>query len=146
MFNLFKKAYRPLSEYPENWSVLEEKSQGLIVRINTGLKEAAGHPDYPIKVGVAIPISNKDGNELGDFKNAVEDLINKLLSNNESGALVAAITAMTGERFVEFLSYAKKDLDFGAFHQELRNAFPAENVQMYAKQENSWGTYRSFLK
>lgn len=146
MFNLFKKSYKHLSEYPESWSILKEKSRGVIIKINTGLKNAAGHPDYPIKVGVAIPVGNKSSNEIGDFKYAVEDFIHKQLSNNERGVLVAIITAITGEQFVEFLSYTRKDLDFGVFHQELKKAFPIDDVQMYANQENSWNTYRSFLK
>ena len=57
MLGFSKKEFRPLSEYPkDSWSVLEQKDAGLIIRMNDGPKEAVGHPDYPVKMGVAVPV------------------------------------------------------------------------------------------
>lgn len=44
-----KKKYKKISEYPENWMMLEAGKDSEIytlIRINDGIKEAAGHPDY----------------------------------------------------------------------------------------------------
>ncbi|OHA81370.1 MAG: hypothetical protein A2675_02920 [Candidatus Yonathbacteria bacterium RIFCSPHIGHO2_01_FULL_51_10] len=144
MFNLFKKTYKPLAEYPGSWSILEEKNKDLIIRVNTGLKDATGHTDYPIKVGVAIPVKAQD--DINSIKNAGEDALDEIWKQEGKGVIVAVITGMSDPRFIELLSYAKKDTDFASLHKTLKDKFPNEDVQMYANEESNWDTYKSFLK
>ncbi len=149
MFNLFKntlKTYKPLSEYPESWSILKEDNQGLIVRINVGYKDAVGHPDYPIKIGIAIPVKNEHDESVATLKNSIEDAISEILGNGEKGNLVAIITGLKDPKFMEFLSYAKNNLDFATIHKTLKEKFSNEEVQMYANGDPKWSQYQSFLK
>ncbi len=61
MFNLFKKKkYLPIYDYPESWSIITEKPNPTVIRVNMGYKDAIGHPDYPIKMGIAIPVEVHD--------------------------------------------------------------------------------------
>lgn len=145
MFNLFKKKYKPLNEYPESWSILEEKSKGLIMRVNVGYRKAIGHPDYPVKMGITIPIMTEDNNKLAMIKNSIEDVIIESLKKDSSGALVAVITGMSEGKFIEFLSYTKKGVSFSSLHQELKNRFPHQEIQMYATEDTAWDTYQSIL-
>lgn len=144
MFNLFKKTYKPLRGYQESWSILEEKNKGLLIRINVGLKDAAGHTDYPIKVGVALPVKSEI--DINSVKNSAEDSLSEIWEQNNNGMIVAVITGMVEPRFIELLSYAKKDTDFATLHATLKEKFPAEEIQMYAEQDANWDAYKSFLK
>ncbi len=81
MFNPFKKSskkFKPISEYPENWSIIEESLNPTIIRVNMGYKDAIGHSDYPIKMGIAIPVEQHD-DAVMDLKSEIEDILNDIL-------------------------------------------------------------------
>jgi hypothetical protein len=145
MLNLFKKKkYLPLSEYPESWSLIEEKPNPTIIRINMGYKDAVGHPEYPIKMGVAIPVEVHDDATM-NVKSEIEDILNDVLSKKGDGALVAIITGLKGQKFIEFLSYTKRGgIDFAKIHQDLKDKFKDYEVQMYADNDAKWDAYKSF--
>lgn len=146
MFNLFKKKYKPLNEYPQSWSILEDKSKSLIMRVNVGYRKAIGHPDYSVKMGITIPIMTEDNDKLALIKNGIEDAIIESLKKDNGGALVAVITGMEGGKSIEFLSYTKKGLSFSLLHQGLKDKFPHQEIQMYASEDAEWETYQSLLK
>lgn len=142
MFNFFKKSFKPLSEYPkDNWSILEEKDAGLIIRINDGLKDAIGHPDYPIKMGVAVPVKNNFG-QIFSEKDQLEEKIGEALGSN--GIVACAINGMKEPQFFEFLVYTKNGLNFDLIGKSLENKFPDLGIQMYAKPDPEWEAYKSF--
>ena len=147
MFNLFKntpKTYRLLSEYPESWAMIEEKSNPTIIRINMGYKDAVGHPDYPIKMGIAIPVEVHDDATM-KIKSEIEDTLNDTLLKKEDGSLVAIITGLAGQKFIEFLSYTKRGgVDFAEIHQDLQERFKGHEVQMYTDNDPEWKAYKSF--
>ena len=144
MFNLFKKNYKPLQEYQESWFTLEEKNKGLLIRVNGGLKDAVGRTEYPIKVGIAVPA--KPESDIHTIKNSMEGSLGEIWKENDNGTIVAVIIGMAEPRFIELLSYAKKNTDFGSLHTKLKEKFSAEDVQMYVEQDSNWDTYKSFLK
>ncbi len=89
MLNLFKrKKFLPISEYPESWAIIEELPNPTLVRINLGYKDAIGHPDYPIKMGIAIPVDVHDETTM-NIKSEIEDILNDILLKKGDGALVA---------------------------------------------------------
>jgi hypothetical protein len=147
MFNPFKKlskSFKPISEYPENWSIIEELRNPTIIRINMGYKDAIGHPDYPIKVGIAIPVEDHDDVTMS-LKSEIEDILEDVLFKTGSGALVAIITGLEGQKFIEFLSYTKRGgIDFPKIHQDLKNKFKDYEIQMYADNDPKWDAYKSF--
>ena len=148
MFNLFKtkKEYKPLSEYIESWDVLQDTNNQMIIRINSGCKEAAGHPEYPIKMGIAVPLKGTGDEIVELLKNSIEDALEEILNEGEKGVLVTVITSLGEQKFLEFVSYTKSDLNFQAIHENLKAKFPEQEVQMYAEQDTKWSTYLSFLK
>jgi hypothetical protein len=144
MFNLFKKKYLPLTDYPENWFIISEKPNPTIIRINMGYKDAVGHPDYPIKMGIAIPVDVHDDVTM-QLKSEIEDTLNDVLFKKGDGALVAIITGLEGQKFIEFLSYTKRGgINFAKIHQDLKDKFKDQEVQMYADNDIKWEAYKSF--
>ena len=149
MFSLFKKnrkTFKPFSEYTENWAIIQENINPTIIRINMGYKDAVGHPDYPIKMGIAIPVEVHDDATM-EIKSEIEDILNDILLKKGDGSLVAIITGLTGERFIEFLSYTKRGgIDFGKIHSDLKERFKNHEVQMYADNDPKWEAYKSFAR
>jgi hypothetical protein len=135
-----------LAEYPESWAILQGNSNKLIVRLNTGYTEAIGHSDYPIKMGVAMPFNGEHDENIQAIKDSIEDAINHILENGENGSVVAIITSLGEQKFLEFLSYTRNNLDFKAIHEDLKKKFSSEDIQMYAEPDRSWNQYKSFLK
>lgn len=145
MFNLFKKKkYLPILDYPESWSIIEEMPNPTLVRINLGYKDAIGHPDYPIKMGIAIPVAVHDEATM-KIKSEIEDILNDVLLKKGDGAIVAIITGLEGQKFIEFLSYTKRGgIDFAKIHQDLKDKFKDHEIQMFADNDIEWKAYRSF--
>ena len=84
-----------------------------LIRINTGIKDASGHPDYPIRVGVAIPVNSlKEENEV---LNTVEDMLTEKIEVKDLGIQAMAVSSMGGQEFKEFVFYTKVDVDFITF-------------------------------
>ncbi len=146
MFNLFKKKYQPILEYKENWAILQDKNNLNTIRINMGYKDAIGHPDYPLKMGIAIPVKDHD-EVIMNMKYEIEDFLMDDLFKNQDGVLVAVITGIQEPKFIEFLSYVKGNvLDFEGMHKNLIERFKDYDVQMYANQDENWGTYKSLAR
>jgi len=109
-----------------------------------GYKNAVGHPDYPIKMGVAIPVEVHD-ETIMEIKSEIEDILNDILLKKGDGALVAIITGLEGQKFIEFLSYTKRSgIDFAKIHQDLKDKFKDYEVQMYAENDVKWEAFKSF--
>ncbi len=141
-----KKKYKKISEYPENWTMLEGGKDSEIytlIRINSGIKEATGHPDYPIRVGVAIPVNSlKDENEA---LNAVEDLLTEKLESKDLGIQAMAVSGMGGQEFKEFVFYTKENVDFKTLHDDIQAAFPKYEIQFYAEKDPDWNVYKEYV-
>lgn len=145
MFNFLKKRdYLSITDYPESWSVLEAKLNHIpvIIRINLGYEKAIGHPEYPIKLGISIPIKehNKDIEEL---KYDIEEYLHEFFSRGQDGVLVAIISGLGNEKFIEFLSYTgNHNIDFERLHTDLNKKFKNYDIQMYAENEPKWQTFK----
>jgi hypothetical protein len=140
---MFRKQYKKIEQYCESWTVYITPNKELVIRLNEGLREAAGHIDYPIKVGIAAPVRPEA--DLISMKIALEDEIESIWKKNKKGVLLAVITGTNAPNFVEVLSYANEDTDFASLHEELKSRFSAEDIQMYAEQDRNWDTYLELL-
>ena len=142
-----KKKYKKISEYPENWTMLEGGKDSEIytlIRINTGIKDASGHPDYPIRVGVAIPVNSlKEENEV---LNTVEDMLTEKIEVKDLGIQAMAVSSMGGQEFKEFVFYTKVDVDFKTLHEDIQAAFPKYEIQFYAEKDSDWSVYKEYVK
>jgi hypothetical protein len=141
MINSNKK-YADIVSYKDSWIFLNVDNESLIVRFNMGIKDAVGHPDYPIRMGIAVPIPGARDHDLIE---RLEDFIVHHLQNGKCGVHVAVINKLADEKFVEFMCYANEDTNFENFHQMLEAAFPDQEIQMYAGQDPEWQGYISFL-
>ncbi len=144
----WKKSYKAISEYPtDTWTLAEAGTKGqnyTLLRFNQGIKEAAGHPDYPVRVGVAVPVTSvQDSNAALD---ALEDAISEKLSKDESGVEVLTISSLDGNQFKEFVFYTKENVDFKTLHEDLEKAFPLLNIQFYAEKDPQWSVYKEYAR
>jgi hypothetical protein len=146
----FKKKFvpKPGLVIKEQWSVSRgrENNAPIFIRSNTGLKEIAGHPEYPFQVGVAIPL--KETNEHGlptpmeqKSLDSIEDQIfEKLAHDNE--VLIATILTFPGVR--EFSFYAgNKELVKSRF-EELKKSIDSHELQLNIQEDKDWKIYKSF--
>src|SRR5438477_8193661 len=93
----------------DQWAVAQGENNGnpMIVRVNSSAKDYAGHPELPIRLGIAVPLNapNEHGfpgeaeaQQLGDIEDRLFDTIGSL------GRVVLIITT-SGMR--EFVSYVR---------------------------------------
>jgi len=142
MFNL-KKPYRDIGTYPDTWSMLHGKDNGgeFVVRLRSGLKEAAGHAEYPFQIGVAVPCS-PDDKAVAQRLIELEDSLGQLL--RKEGAILAAI--ITNPAMREFVFYAKQwtpDV-YDQQVKELGSAqFPDLTLQFMMRHDPHWNTFRT---
>lgn len=142
-----KKKYKKISEYPENWLVLEGVRDGenySIIRINDGIKEAAGHPEYPIRIGLAIPVDSLKDENMALYE--VEDMLTEQLESKGLGIQVMAVSGMDGQEFKEFVFYTKESVDFKTLHEDIQAAFPKYEIQFYAEKDSNWSIYLEYVK
>jgi len=146
MFNLFKKAkYRDISSYEENWSIFknEDGDNSYLIRINTGYKAAIGHPEFPVKLGIAISVESHD-EKIKDFKHSVEEFL-YFFYKDKKAVLTAIIIGLGSNKFIEFLSYTGPDFNFAELDKNLQEKYPDFIFQLNAETEQKWNTYKSFL-
>ncbi len=147
----FSRKHRDLSElggFDAKWTIAEGEYGGspLIVRYNDSAKEWCSHPEFPIKLGFAIPLRKPDEKGLPDpDENAeidrIEDVIRQEVSANVTGLHVLALT--TGN-MKEFVFYVTADADIAALHQRVQSLVTTHEVQCMAVRDPRWSTYKQF--
>lgn len=93
-----------------------------------------------------MPFIAENTDSIHIIKNTIEDTINDLLGMGTNGIVVAVITCLSKQKFIEFLSYTRNELDFQSIHRTLKEKFPDEDIQMYAEQDLGWKQFKSFMK
>lgn len=128
-----------------NWAVAEGEMDGapVIVRFNTSMAAAVGHPEHTIRVGVAVPLRNPDPGGLPTFEeseqlNEIEDEIDRLVGDR--AVMVAVVT--TGE-MREFVLYTGSGDWIAKFDGDLQAAAGDHEVQVMAQRDPEWTVYSS---
>ncbi len=127
------------------WSVSEGEMDGapVLVRVNTSIAAAMGHPDYGIQIGVAVPLRDPnpgglptpdEAKQLG----AIEDEVDRLVGDR--AVMVAVVT--TGQ-MREFVLYTGTGDWIGKFDEELQSAVGDHEVQVMAQRDPGWSVYSS---
>jgi hypothetical protein len=145
----FKKKFLPIDQYPDTWTLKAGTDQGLpiIVRTRTGFQQAAGHPEYPFQIGVAVPLLDPTENGLpGKREMAVLDKVEtKLVEvlSREGAVLVLVIT--TG-RMREFVFYARdwrpEELDLAV--QSISSETIPHEIQFIMQHDPTWSAYKAY--
>lgn len=150
MFNLFKKKYKEISEYPNTWGVSKGKYDGNLVSIRyRNLKDAAGHPDYPYQIGVAVGFQRETENGFPEEKDfdaliGIEDSIAELLEDENECIFALSITTNNMREFV-FYSKEWKPEKLDPQVTALEKKFPPYKFNFMMQEDKSWNTFKKFV-
>ena len=117
----------------------------LYARFNTAFRHAGDIADYPIQVGVAVPLHSPDKrgmpapaelDELGE----VEDLIVEKVAGQ--AVMVGAITTNSMR---EFVLYTDKADWIEGFDHAMQAAVKGHRVQVMAQTDPKWAVYSQFV-
>jgi hypothetical protein len=147
---LFGQAKEQLVKEAETaaaWVVSEGSYNGkpLYARFNAAFSHAADTADYPIQVGVAIPLHSPDKRGLPlpaelDELAEVEDLIVEKVAGQ--AVMVGAITTNSMR---EFVLYTDKAEWIEGFDHAMQAAVKGHRVQVMAKTDPKWAVYSQFV-
>lgn len=148
---MFKKKSVPLSELPaeDRWDVAEGERDGqpMLVRVNASARKFAGHPEMPVRLGIAIPFLQPDERGFPSkddlaVLNQIEDQLVASVNGSGRGRLTLVITT-GGMR--EFLSYVRTSEDANEVAQHLRSLTTSHEVQDYSEADPKWTAFRHFV-
>jgi hypothetical protein len=148
----FKKKYLPPEEleFSDQWSLSEGTHAGnsLIVRVNRGVDQAIGHPDFSHRAGVAIPLRDPDENgfPIGDEAaqlQTVEDLLVERLAAERLGIFVLTIST-GGMR--EFVFYTRDPEVTHHALEDVNRLVGSHEVQHIIEPDPKWSVYKQFAQ
>src|SRR5437879_5728342 len=93
-----KRKFPPLDSLPEDkWSVSQGENNGkpMFIRMNSSAKQYAGHPELPVRLGIAVPLNDPNDHGLpketeSDQLGQIEDRLVELIGT--AGRVVLIIT------------------------------------------------------
>jgi hypothetical protein len=137
----------PLDSLPDDvWSVSKGTNNGkpMLVRINTSVRQYAGHPELPHRLEIAIPLRapNESGmpdNEEADQLGEIEERLFRAIGT--SGRVVLVITT-GGMR--EFVSYVGSPDEGARIFAAVRTGTTTHKVQHYVQADPKWEAYSQF--
>ena len=129
------------------WTVAKGEHDGrpILFRVNTAYLGASDLDQFPIRIGVALPLNGPDGDGWpsgpeGQQLQMAEDAI--LAATRGRAVLVLVITG-TGMR--EFVFHARTDDWIGEFDREASASVRTHQVQVMAQNDPGWTVYRQFV-
>ena len=141
MFNLFKKKYKDIKDYPDTWGVSNGKYNEKIVSARyRNLQDAIGHTEYPYQIGVAVGFQ-KDSDEL--LK--VEDELIELLETENKCVFVLALTTNNMREFVFYTGEWKPDF-FDKEISLLQEKLSPYKLNFMMQEDSEWNTFKTFSK
>jgi hypothetical protein len=149
MFGLGKQTFRPIAQYPDTWRVGRGVRQGkpVSVRVRSGLKDAAGHTQYPFQIGVAVPLADPTADGLTTNQEAerlarLEDALDGALGDKDEAVFALALTT-AGIR--ELVFYAREwKPDYFAEKVKATGAGAGYQPQFMMRADHNWEAYRAF--
>jgi Family of unknown function (DUF695) len=129
------------------WSVARADHDGkpMIVRLNDGLRDIAGHKRYPTQAGIAIQCNSPDEHGLPSPRDtaaldAFEDQFEQLFCEGQA-ALFAAVISTNGMR--EFVLYVSDESRFREQFRRWAESPKSHRIQMILRRDASWSVYRT---
>jgi hypothetical protein len=149
---LFGKKY-PLKadiKVEEKWSISTGHTDRgvLFVRMNNGLRDLAGHPDYPFQVGIAIPLRDKNENglptpnEQKSLDVIEEEIYQKICFDNE----ILLATILTFPEVREFSFYASDPEVVKERFFLAKNSISSHELQLNIQKDKDWKVYKALSK
>ena len=130
-----------------SWSVIDglKEKEPVIIRVNRGLKELAGHPAFPERIEILIRFNSagSDGmpsaEENFNLQELEDSLANALTSSNKS-LYAAVVTGMGSKRLIFYTS----DLGNAAIKaNEILKKTDDHHIEVLTSKDFDWGVYRS---
>jgi hypothetical protein len=136
-----------MNEDQKSWTVARGELDGdpVITRFRSGLDAIVGSDQYGIQIGVAIPLraalpNGWPGEAEQEELLAVEELV--VEHAGDRAVLVGVITCGGMREFVLYTGAGDWTADY---HHSLQDAVKTHRVQMMAKTDPAWTTYREFV-
>ena len=145
------RLFRPANDAPITadttgpWSVTRAEYDGkaMILRLNDGLRDIAGHRRYPMQAGIAIQCNTPDEHGLPSPRDtaafdAFEDQFEQLFCEEQSALFAAVISTNSMREFVLYLS------DESRFREQFRawaETPKSHRIQMILRRDPSWSVY-----
>jgi Family of unknown function (DUF695) len=140
-------ALRVASVGDRGWRVARGRFDGqpVVVRCNPRFRDAVDRAEWPIRIGVALPVrapdsvgwpSRTEGNELG----RAEDEIVRLAGDR---AVIVAVITVSGVR--ELVLHARASGWIEEFHREAQEAIATHEVQVVAQDDPGWETFEALV-
>lgn len=131
-----------------DWQVSQGTYEGdaLVVRFNRAFQTARDRSDYPIQIGVALPLTDPDERglprkaETPSLDQAEETII------DQAGDYAFLVGVISTKGMREFVLYADRPEWVESFDRALQAAVTDHKVQIMAKRDPQWSTYSQFVK
>ena len=142
---LFRKRPHREVSFDGSWMVLTgtHDEKPLIARFDTSAEQLKGR--FSIQIGVAVPLNdpNPDG-----FPTPEEDLQlgrieAKVVSKAADESVLVGVITTGGMR--EFVLYTNSSTWIEAYHHALEEEVTTHKIQVMAKTDPDWSTYKSFV-
>jgi hypothetical protein len=127
----------------EKWALahIRDPDRGdLILRIDEAADTPPNVAAFPIRVGIAVPLSTA-----ADFTiiDPLEHQIEEYLHTAAEGMLAAIISGTSPPYFREFIAYARDSFDLVALREVLATRLPHLEIQSYAEPDPSWHAFEA---
>jgi hypothetical protein len=122
----------------------ENDDKPMIVRVNSSAKDYAGHPDLPIRLGLAVPLHapRPDGLPNEAELEQLDDIEDHLFEVLGTTGRVVLIITTSGMR--EFVSYVRAPDVAERIAQLVQSGTSTHEVQHYAESDPKWKLFGQF--
>lgn len=131
-----------------SWAIGQGENEGLplLLRSNSSAAPLIGHPEFGLRVGIAVPFNEPTENGLPSPEEseqlfAIEDLLTSHLEANQQAILVLVIT--TGN-MREFIFYAGDKETIDSSLTKACSNIPSHEIQCYIESDPQWDLYQEY--
>jgi hypothetical protein len=145
---LFRRtSQEPIAALPAGpWSVRDCQYEGrpMILRLNAGIAEHAGHRRFPVRAGIAVQFNRPDERgypsqeEMARLDGFEEEFVERFCGDDTT---LAAVITTGGMR--EFLFYCHSEQAFRERFREWARTPKSHRIQMVIARDRSWDVYRT---
>ncbi len=131
------------------WSVSSTEHNGrpMFIRINTGLRDAAGKSPFGHRFGVAVPLHSPgdDGLPVATESEELNSIEDQLSATFEPSTNTVLAVILTTSGFREFVFYTSTPNEIQPAMERLKTQITSHKLQFYVRPDPDWEIYDSFI-